>query len=414
MPPQTQALNPFAAEVIEDPYPVYAALREQGVVFSPDAGAWMVSRFDDVRDVLRSHDRFSSELNGQRGTEDPELAAVAARGLRRVSVLSNADPPEHTWYRRLVAPRFTPNGLRGLHELIDGIVNHLIDDFVERGSCDLIEEFCVPFPAHVFGALMGTDPADIPLLRGWADDRSEALGWDAGLVTKPRMIELIESNLEMQSYLLTLIERVRREPRDDLLSLMVHGKIPGFGDRSLEDDELMSMLQILLDGGNETTINLLGSGTSLLLAEPEQLALLRDDPALIPNAVEEMLRVESPVQALFRTARHETEVGGVEVPAGAKLVVLYGSANRDERRWPDPARFDVRRADAKDGLQFGAGIHFCIGAHLARLEGKLAFEALLRRLPGLRLAEGVEQLRHRPSPILRSLVSLPVTWDAAA
>src|SRR5262249_49387791 len=193
----------------------------------------------------------------------------------------------------------------------------------------------------------------------------------------------------------------RRAPRPDLISHMLTAPVEGFGGRSLTTEELISMIDIILLGGNDTTINLLSSGMALLLRHPEQLARVSADPSLIPNFVEEALRVESPVQCLFRTATEDTEVGGVRVPRGARLAVLYGAANWDAEQFPDPDQFDVRRPNAKMSVAFGAGIHFCLGASLARLEGKVAFETLLTRLHNMCLAEGKNDFQHTINPIVR-------------
>ena len=406
------SLNPFTPDAIEDPYPVYAALRERGVTYLPEGDLYLVSRFDDVKQVLVDHHVFSSKnVGGERGAADPDLVAAGEGGFRSVPVLTPADPPEHTWYRRLVTRQFAPDGVRKLQASIERIVDELIDGFVERGSCDLVAEFCQPFPLHVFAELMGIDAADIPQIKRWTDDRLEMIAAATGIVPKARMIELLRSNVDMQRYLYGLVTEVRLAPRDDLLTHLVVGTMPGFGDRPLDDDELMSMIQTLLDGGNDTTINLVANGMGLLLQHPEQLQLVRDDPAVTSNAVEEVLRFEAPVQCLFRNAREDTELGGVPIPATGRLAVLYGSANRDTRRWPDADAFDVRRPDAKDAVHFGAGIHFCLGAHLARLEGRIAFEALVRRLANLRLVAGANDFHHHPSPIVRGLHELHVAWD---
>ncbi len=405
-------INPFTPEAIEDPYDVYAELRARGVTFLPEGNLYLVSRFDDVKQLLLQHHTFSSKnVGGERGAADPDLAAVAAEGWRSVAVLTPADPPDHTWYRRLVTRQFAPDGIAQLHASIVRIVDQLIDGFADRGSCDLVAEFCQPFPLYVFAEMVGIDTADIPQIKRWTDDRLEMIAAATGIVPKPRMLELLQSNVDMQRYLYGLVEEVRRQPRNDLLTHLVFGTMPGFGDRPLDDDELMSMIQTLLDGGNDTTINLVSNGMGLLLTNVDQLEILRNDTTALGTAVEEVLRVEAPVQCLFRGTREDTDLGGVAIPAGSRLAVLYGAANRDDRRWADADTFDVRRADAKDALHFGAGIHFCLGAHLARLEGRVAFEALLRRLPGLRLVPGANDFRHHPSPIVRGLESLHVEWD---
>lgn len=408
-------LNPFTPEAIEDPYPVHRALRDEGVVYVPDVDTWCVSRFADVEHVLQHHDEFSSRNvgGGAAGVIDERLAAIAAEGFRPVAVLTPADPPEHSHYRWVVARSFSPQAVGALEDEIRAIVDRLIDRFVARGECDLVSEFAAPFPLHVFAQLVGVPESDIPQMKAWTDDRIEMMGAAVGRVSRDRMYELARSNVEAQRYLYGLIEEVRAQSGDDLLSHMVHAHLPGFGDRQLDDDELMSMVQTVLDGGNETTVNLVSNGMALLLQHPHELARLRADPSLIANAVEEVLRVESPVQCLFRTARADVSLGGVTVPEGARLAILYGAANRDPRRWERADELDVGRADARKALHFGAGIHFCLGEHLARLEGRVAFEALTTRLANLRLHPTRNDFRHHTSPIVRGLRELWVQWDPA-
>jgi len=345
---------------------------------------------------------------------DETLAAIAKEAFRPVAVLTPCDPPDHSHYRRVVARSFSPQGLTEVEPGIRAIVDRLIDRFVDKGQCDLVAEFAQPFPLHVFAEMVGIPPEDIPQMKRWTDDRIEMMGAAVGRVERPRMYELARSNVEAQRYLWAKIEDVREHPRDDLLTHMVHAEMPGFGGRSLDDDELMSMVQTVLDGGNETTVNLVANGMALLLQHPDQAAIVRDDPSWTANAIEEVLRVESPVQCLFRTTKVDAAVGGVEIPAGQRLAILYGAANRDPARWERPDDLDVTRADAKRAVHFGAGVHFCLGAHLARLEGRIAFDALLARLPNLRLVEGRNTFHHHVSPIVRGLTELWVEWDVAS
>jgi cytochrome P450 len=256
---------------------------------------------------------------------------------------------------------------------------------------------------------MGLPQEDILPVKLWCDARIERMG--GSLISYERDLEAARQVVEFQYYLFKKIEERRTAPGDDLISHMVTAHVEGFGGRSLTTEELISMIDIILLGGNDTTINLLSSGMALLLQHPGQLALVYADPSLIPNFVEEAMRVESPVQCLFRTAKADAEVGGVRVPQGSRLAILYGAANRDAEQFPDPDHFDVRRPNAKMSVAFGAGIHFCLGASLARLEGKVAFETLLTRLRNVRLAEGKNDFRHTINPIVRGLKQLHLEFD---
>lgn len=406
-------LNPFLPETIEDPYPVYEELRRRGPYQPPGTDLFLIARFDDVMHVLLHPEVFSSRGMAGPRRHSAELAAIYARGWPLVEVLTPADSPEHTWYRQVVGKAFSPNSMRKLEPRITRIVHELIDGFVDRGEVELVGAFARPFPLYVFADMVGIPREDVPRVKAWTDDRIEMLGTTVGVVPYERQLELAESEVEFQHYLYALVEERRRQPRDDLMTKIVSAKLKGFGGRRLTDAEVLSMLSTLLDGGNETTVNLIANGMTLLMQHPDRLEILLREPGRIENFVEESLRLESPVQCLFRRCRFDTELSGVKIPANARLAILYGAANRDESRFREPDRFDVRRSDAAQGVQFGAGTHLCLGIHLARMEGRVAFTALLDRLRDLRLAEGRNDFRHHPSPIVRGIRELHVEFSAA-
>jgi cytochrome P450 len=263
----------------------------------------------------------------------------------------------------------------------------------------------------VFAEIIGYPLVDVPKIKDWSDEQIELLGGVVGAVPRARLLDLARSDIKYQRYMHELFEERRANPQGDLLSDLVQATLGGDDPRSLTDGELIATIFILLNGGNETTTNLIVNGIELLLRHPDQHQLLLDDPSLIPNFVEESLRFESAVQCLFRATTKEVSVGGVTIPARAKVAVLYGAANRDPERWDDPETFDVTRPDAKKSVSFGTGIHVCLGAHLARLEGCIAFEVLLRRLPNLRFAPERNDFRHAPSVIVRGFNSLWIEWD---
>src|ERR1043166_1354000 len=369
-------LNPFAPDVLEDPYAVYAELRHRGVYQLPNISMFIITRFRDVEYVLMHPELFSVHGLTEGLTRDtPEIRAIEAQGAPAVDVLSKADPPEHTGYRSVVNRPFSAQSVKHLESRLREIAHGLIDAYIDAGQVEFVSQFAKPFPLHVFAELMGLPEEDIAPVKRWCDARIERMG--GSLISYERDLQAARQVVEFQRYLFQKIEERRTTPGDDLIAHMVTARVEGFGGRPLSTEELISMIDIILLGGNDTTINLLSSGMVLLLQHPEQLALLYANPSLIPNFVEEALRVESPVQCLFRTAKADTEVGGLCIARGARLAVMYGAANRDAEQFPDPDRFDVRRPNAKMSVAFGAGIHFCLGASLARLEGKVAFEALL-------------------------------------
>ena len=290
-----------------------------------------------------------------------------------------------------------------LEPSIRAIANELVDAFPAEGPVELLRDFAVPLPLTVIADALGVSRADLDKFKRWSDDSVAPLG---GVLTRERQLECARSIVEFQHYFAERLEERRREPRDDILSDLVNARLDGDDAHPLDTAEMLSILQQLLVAGNETTTNMLASAMMLLLHHPGQMERIRADLSLVPNLVEEALRLESPVQGLFRQAKAATTLGGVAIPAGARLIVMYGSANRDECQYADAATFDVAREDAHSHLAFGRGIHFCLGAALARLEGIVAFETLFSRLREVRLAPGRNDFSHVPSFILRGLKEL--------
>jgi cytochrome P450 len=248
----------------------------------------------------------------------------------------------------------------------------------------------------------------MPKFKKWSDDSVAPLG---GMISHEREIECAHSTVEFQHYFAAMLEERRAHPRNDLLTDLLNARLEG--ETPLTMSEMLNMLQQLLVAGNETTTNLLASAMMLLVQNPEQMETVRADRSQIPNLIEEALRLESPVQGLFRTTKVDVEIGGVRIPAGSRVVVMYASGNRDNDKFTGADNFNVRRANAKDHLAFGAGIHYCLGAPLARLEGKVAFEILLDRLTNIRFAPGKNNFTHTPSFILRGLKELHLEFDHA-
>lgn len=407
--PAAGELNPYNAEVIECPYPMYERMREQGAYYLEPADAWIVTRWDDVQFVLKRSDLFSNLPAVDPHGVTPEQARLA----RETGALPGSDPPEHTHYRRLAGPWLSKRGVESFEPNVYRVIDGLIDRFINDGEVELASQFSTPLTVLVFVELMGILDEDIPQVTSWVDDTIESMGAAFGLVPKERLVELMASRDAFCRFLLDLAEERRRNPRDDMLTALVTDPMKGFGGRTLHEQELQGMLVTLLMGGTETTLNMVDSGMWLLLEHPETMAQLRADHALIPNFVEEALRIESPVQQLSRRAVVDTEIGGVAVPEGARISVFYAAANRDPEHWDDPEAFDIHREEAKRHVGFGAGVHYCIGAPLARMEGCIAFERLLTRLENIRYSPGKNDFRHGPNHVIRGFRELWLEFDRA-
>ncbi|ABK03359.1 cytochrome P450 [Arthrobacter sp. FB24] len=377
-----------------DPFPYYERMREAAPVFHDEqSGSWHVFRYDDVQRVLSEYATFSSRMGGDDPSETGQLFA---------SSLITTDPPRHRHLRSLVTQAFTPKAVDALAPRISELTEELLDGIVSRGGADLIEELAYPLPVIVISELMG-----IP-----ADDRDRFKQWSDVIVSQTRTNAATEdhqaTNREMTGYFLDLIEQRRRRPGDDLISNLLSAEIDG---QKLNVAELLGFCALLLVAGNETTTNLIGNAVLCFTEVPGTIDRLVMEPALLPQAIEEVLRFRSPVQSMYRVTVTDTILGDVQMPAGAPVVAWIGSANRDERQFQRPAEFDVDRGQIRH-LAFGHGVHFCLGAPLARLEARIALEAILSRLPGLALAPGAH-LERMDSTIVYGLKALPAGWQAA-
>jgi cytochrome P450 len=406
-------LNPFTPEAVQNPYPVHEALRKTGVVHVEDVDTWVVSRYADVEAVLADTDRFTARYaaGGSGRSLDRELLAEYANGFPIARTLIAADPPEHRWYRLALAKRFAVRSVRDLEPFVTDVVTRLMDD-LEGGSAEMVPDFALPIPLVVFCALMGVPDEDLPLVKRFNENLNDSFTFEVVAYDRAQELEIVRGVVAFQHYIREMIESRRATPGEDLLSQMITSVIPGLGDRPLSDLEIMSTVMQLLNAGTETTMNLISNGIDLMLRHPEQCDAVRADPGLLVNFVDEVLRFESPVQCLFRNAKVDVDLGGVTVPRGGRLAVMYGAANRDPRRFDDPDRFNVTRSDASQGLYFGKGEHFCLGAHLARLEGRVAFRAIIERFDGLERDTDAPAPTYRPNPLSHGLAALPVRWDS--
>ena len=411
-------------EALKCPYPHFDRLREeQPVVFVPEIECFLVTRYDDIVAISRHPEVFSSimptgpvlarqqmETLQELLADEPALATKLQRVRGGVRVLLSADPPDHGRQRRLVNRAFTPPKTKALEPRIREVAHALVDAFAERGEAELVHEYGVPLPLTIIAECLGVADADLPIFKRWSDDFVAAIGNHN--MSKEQLRSLLLSQHDFFVYFAERIEQRRAEPRDDLISDVVHAQVDG--EPALSVDEMLSMFNQFLVAGNETTTKLIASSVRILIEQPELTARLRAEPALIAGFVEEALRLEAPVQGLYRMALEDTEVGGVAVPRGAHLMLVYAAGNRDERLFPDAATPDPCRSNSMRHLAFGHGEHYCIGSALARAEGRIAVEVLLERLDDMRAAPGVDlaDLTYEPSYVLHGLQRLPVAFTA--
>jgi pimeloyl-[acyl-carrier protein] synthase len=392
--------NPMAPEFVADPYPTYHRLRAEDPVHQSPLGFWVLTRYEDVVSVLRD----------PRLIKEPIAAFVAARfGLAApptgmgVSMLDR-DPPDHTRLRGLVSKAFTPRVIEQLRPHIQQIVDGLLDRVEGERGMDLIEQFAYPLPVIVICEMLGVPVADHERFKGWGLDI--ARGLDAIMLPpdSPVAERSVVARRALAEYFRGLIAERRAAPRDDMLSGLIAAEEAG---DKLSEDELLATCILLLVAGHETTVNLIGNGSLALLRHPNQRRRLQEDPGLIVTAVEELLRFDGPVQRTSRIPSEDVTIGGKIIGKGEMVMPFIGAADRDPAQFRDPDRLDIGRADNRH-IAFGWGIHFCIGAPLARVEGQIAINTLLRRRPKLALATDTPE--YRQSLTLRGLSALPVSF----
>jgi cytochrome P450 len=384
--------SPYSDRWRDDPYPKYRELRDRAPLHHcPDTDTWTVSRYEDVVAVLRDTETFSSKTRGGRmEAAASELSLgqrlrllgrfvwqmrVAPWEARRSRMLIQEDGAVHARMRDLVNRGFTPRRIQRLEERVERLVAECLAGLETREDLDLVHELNIPLPVTVIAELLGVEPARRDDFKRWSD-RLITGATGSGL-ERPFESGIFDAMAELRAYLRPIVRRRRRQPEDDLISTLASAEIEGAG---LSDYEIFLFVLLLLVAGNETTTNLLGNAVDALLANPDVLARVASDPAKVPALVEETLRYDGPVQFITRRTTREATLYGRTIPPEALVVVLLGSANRDERRFPEPDRFDLDR-DTRGHVAFGFGAHFCLGASLARLEARAALGALVPALP---------------------------------
>ena len=404
----TDRFDPFLDDIRADPYPSYAALRDAAPVhWVRQHGFWVVSRYDDVAGVLRQPEAFSSELGMgalMRGelSEGSTPATTGTLDLSALRILIATDPPDHTTLRRIVSRPFTPSAIAGLEQRVREIARGCVDELIAadaRGEADIASALAEPLPVLVIAEMLGIPIERRPDFKRWSDAVVGVLSGNADIDAGQA------SMLEMVDFFTQIATERQRQPKDDLISVLVAGSEDG----RLEPMEIVVFAILLLIAGNETTTNLLTNLLTALWVFPDVDAKLRADRSLVPAAVEEALRYDAPVQALLRGTRVPVEVAGTQIPADSLVMILFGSANRDTRTFENAAAFRLDRTNNQH-LGFGAGIHLCLGAALARLEARVALDELLARTRSIQPRGPATRV---DSFILRGLARLPVTLDVA-
>ena len=398
--------DPHSPEFQRDPYPTYRRLRAEDPVHHrvfDEEHVWLLTRYADCEEVLRdprcSASRFPEDwLRQVAETPDTPLAQMARATL---GMMLLKDPPDHTRLRTLVNKAFTPRRVEALRDRLQGVVDELLDGVRDRGEMDVIADLAAPLPLIAIAELLGLPREDRAQLKVWSD---RFVTFIDGTIRDAGLMEAAVATGELREYLSRIVATRREAPRDDLISGLISAHEAG--DR-LTEDELYSTITLLLAAGHETTTNLIGNGLLALLQHRDQLGKLRASPDLIRSAVEELLRFDSPVQMTSRVPTEDIVIAGKTILKGQEINTSIGGSNRDPAVFADPDRLDITRRDNRH-LSFGWGVHFCVGAALARLEGQLAIGSVVQRMPDLRLEQ--DKFEWRPGIVLRGLRELPVKF----
>lgn len=412
-PVDLHAYDPMDREVQQCPFDHYAALRAEGpVFFHEQSGMYFVSRHEVVMDVVRDTETFSSEASNKKtvgsGEVMAQVDAILAQGWPRAETLLTVDPPYQTRYRKLVAKAFSARRIAGLEDKVREIAVDLISDFPDNGSIDFHTAFAVALPVQVIHHALNMAPETQDKIKLWSDAATAALGVEP---SDEARLEAAQHTIDLQTYFYSEYEDRLANPIDDILSELAHADFddPDLADgetRKLEFPEILSILRQLMVAGNETTTKFLNETMRLLIEHPDRWSALEADPeGTVNGLVEEGLRLSSPTQGLFRQVTRDTELHGVAIPKGARLWMIFASANRDESVFADAETFDPSRENAREHLAFGKGHHFCIGAPLSRLEGRVAFEELVKHLKLPAFSPG-NTFEYLPSYLLRGLAQL--------
>ncbi|MEM7124918.1 MAG: cytochrome P450 [Chloroflexota bacterium] len=398
----------FDALDLTNPFPLLKNARsEEPIFYSPEIDYWVITRYEDIKAIFQDHDSFTAENTITPIVPFPlQVRTMLQDGnYTPVPVLSNNVPPSHTRIRRLVNKLFLPRRMRHFEPAIRKMVHESIDSFIHLGQADIVAAMTYELPAQVLFHVLGVPEKDVPQVKKWADNRILLY---YGRPSKEEQIEMTSHLVPFWHYVVKLVERKLANPPDDLTGDLI--RMRDGDDSILAINEIASCMITLLVAGHETTTAQINNGLLHFLDQHEQWEALCSQPALIPNAVEEMMRYDPSVNTWRRKVRKATTVAGVHIPEGSNLLLMLNSANRDDAVFPDPDKIDVRRENLNEHLAFGYGIHYCVGAPLARVEMVATFEALTERLPSLRLVEN-QKLAYVPNISFRGPMELQIEWD---
>ena len=412
------AINLLDAELQQCPYEAYKALRDEAPVYrQPGTDIYVVTRYDDVRRVLTDSTTFPSSAEKGRfiasanSLERGEMIAArfAEKGWVPAATLNGRDDPNHKQMRAMFNEAFKPSRIKEIDPRVETLAYDLIDGFLEDRHCDWVSQFCVPLPLFIIGEQMGAPREDMWRIKRWTDAFFQRISF---MLPEDRHMEMVDREIEAQHYFQPIFERLRAQPDESLISVLVNTVIDGWG-RTLTDNELHAeMMADTFVGGSETTTNALAAGMKLLIENKDVWQQLRLDPdRYMKTFVEEVVRLESPVQSLMRFCAVDTEMGGTTIPAGALINVRFAAANRDERMFECPEKLDLERPRAGAHMGFGSGTHHCLGAPLARRELTWGFTAVVDRFEDMWFAEGKNDFAIHPHFLLRSLKALHIEFE---
>ena len=413
-----ERIDATSAETLQNPYPYYERLRQEAPVFrDPKTGMVSVSTYELVLEVNKKPKFFSSDFaallsSGGSGTFDAEEAAILSTGLDRANTMLTADPPQHTRYKRIAMHALPLSRVNGMAAYVAEVTNALIDGFVAAGEVEFKTQFAEMLPGIVIADVLGVPRGDIPMFQNWV--RAAILRLNGNAMPGQRA-DLARSEIAMQGYFCAIMAERRAQPGDDVVSDLLAARLPEDDgtERPLDDSEVYSIIAQIFTAGQEATAHALAYALAQVLANPEQMAAIRADESLVPNWVEETARHLSPSHNMWRVVKEDTVLGGVALKAGEAMLLRYGSANRDPAIFEAPDRFDVARGNVRQHMAFGAGVHTCLGMHLARMEMVTALPIILRRLPNLRFADPENPFQFAASHILRGMQTLRLRFDPA-
>jgi cytochrome P450 len=401
-----KTVNLLDQTVLANPYPLYHRLRSEDPVHWDDSlGGWMILRYDDVTTAVLDPKRLGSDRTTAYLQKIPEELRDHFQPFveTRSNMILFTDPPKHTRLRNMVNKAFTPRVVEGLKPTIQQTTNDLIDKALEKGEIDIIRDLAYPLPITIVGALIGVPLEDADLLRKWSNDFNRAIGG----VVLPELVETAQNGiLEMKDYFSGIVKNRRKNPKNDLISGLVD--VEETDNNKLNEQELVATCLMLTFAGHETTTNLIGNGLHALLNNHGQMARLKRNPSLINSAVEELLRYDAPVQLTVREAKEDLKIRGRDIKKDQRVILMWGSANRDPERFQDPDKLDITRT-RNQHYSFGHGIHYCLGAPLARAEGQIAINTILQRLPNIQV--DTNKLEWQENFSFHGLKSLPVAFQ---